>query len=263
MISAKKWCLAALSLAPVVLSAEIIDDTLDRARKEKKNVMILLTDSLRCSACRRLSQEVLADPAIKTFINDRFLIVTLDSAGTIPPDTATKAIQFLQTGTGGTRPKPTTLVLDADGRLRGVIAGYLPKDFYRKELMFLEDPPSLFRAILRDSVKDVKELLKKGADVNAASPSGRTPLIAAVQSGCDPEIIRLLLAHKADVNRQDMYLSAALHYAAHFDRAEAAGLLLAAGADVRLADSRKQTPLDIAIRRGNRATAEKLRGKGK
>ena len=68
----------------------------------------------------------------------------------------------------------------------------------------------LIRACYFGSLEEVKQLLAKGADVNTASQTGVTPLLAASKSGppTQPdregdrfEIVKLLLAKGADVNR--------------------------------------------------------------
>src|SRR5258708_18479040 len=92
----------------------------------------------------------------------------------------------------------------------------------------------LLAAVRKQDVPSVKALLDKGANVNAKSPYGATPLFFAADRG-NMEIIKLLLDKGADVNVKDTFYGAtALTWAAEKGRVEIIKLLLtrgAAGAD--------------------------------
>src|SRR5437868_4191192 len=78
----------------------------------------------------------------------------------------------------------------------------------------------LLAAVRKGDAAAVQVLLSKGADVNAKSPYGATPLFFAAERG-NIAIIRILLEHGADVNVKDTFYGAtALTWAAQKDRIE-------------------------------------------
>ena len=68
---------------------------------------------------------------------------------------------------------------------------------------------------------------------------------------CDPqpEIVRLLIKHGADVSSQDKTLSTPLHLAALSGRPDTVRLLLEHGADVNVLDGSHRTLLHLASSR--------------
>jgi ankyrin repeat protein len=71
-------------------------------------------------------------------------------------------------------------------------------------------------------------LVKAGADVNAASENGHTPLISAARSG-SLDIVRLLLANKADPNKRLESGETALDIALKNQNTDIGDLLLKSG----------------------------------
>jgi ankyrin repeat protein len=142
---------------------------------------------------------------------------------------------------------------------------------------------ALIKAIAEGRVDDAKQLLDKGADVNAADSDGTTALIQAAEGtaylpnngptmamllekgvnvdaqdklgrtalyrataeGKD-EAVRLLIGHKANLNQKANDGSTAVMEAVIFGRVPALKLLLDSGADVNIADTQGTTPLMIA-----------------
>jgi hypothetical protein len=90
------------------------------------------------------------------------------------------------------------------------------------------DREGLTEAAAQGRVEQLKALLRDGADPNAASPNGWTPLMAASETG----------------------------------QGEAAGILLAAGADPDARDRLGRTPLDVAERAGRAEVVGLLRAQG-
>ncbi|XP_072932133.1 protein fem-1 homolog A-like [Epargyreus clarus] len=90
-------------------------------------------------------------------------------------------------------------------------------------------------------------LLRGGADVNRANHNGGTCLINAVQS---PRLCALLLRAGAAVDARDAQLKTALHYAVQEHRLETARLLLQHGADPLLRSAAGDDALRIACTKG-------------
>ena len=71
----------------------------------------------------------------------------------------------------------------------------------------------------------------------------------------DREGVQALLTQKVDVNVAQADGATALHWAAHWDDAGTAGLLIAAGADVNAANELGVVPLHLACANANPAVA--------
>jgi ankyrin repeat protein len=92
-------------------------------------------------------------------------------------------------------------------------------------------------------------LLEHGADVNAQSNDGYTPLHSAARAAeyDRVDVMRVLLKHGADVNARDINSSTPLHRAARqLGTVEAIRVLLEHGAIVAAEDGRGNTALQIA-----------------
>jgi ankyrin repeat protein len=88
-------------------------------------------------------------------------------------------------------------------------------------------------------------LIANGADVNARTDSGVTPLHMAADSGL-PYAVELLIANGADVNARDQIGRTPLQIASYFCRAYIAEVLIKNGADVNARDERGNTVLSSA-----------------
>lgn len=88
----------------------------------------------------------------------------------------------------------------------------------------------LLAAVRKGDAERVKALLTQGADVNAKSPYGATPLFFAADRG-NMEIIKILLDHGADVKVKDTFYGAsAMTWAIMKGNADVMTLLLRKGA---------------------------------
>jgi ankyrin repeat protein len=116
-------------------------------------------------------------------------------------------------------------------------------------------------AALKGHYELARLLLERGADPNARNFCGRTPLHYAALSD-HPELAKLLLERGADPNARDRWGRTPLHYAAERGRASIARLLLERGAGVDVADGEGLTPLHLAAEAGSLETVKLLVERG-
>lgn len=130
-----------------------------------------------------------------------------------------------------------------------------------------DDQTVLYLAVARNDEELVRDLLKRGADPNRADSLGALPLVEAVLAPrLNPEIIRMLIEKGADVNKREpesdgtaLIFLATNDRAASSARAEAARLLLAAGADKSVKTNKGRTALDWARQKKHRELVELLK----
>jgi len=104
----------------------------------------------------------------------------------------------------------------------------------------------------------VRDLLAKGADVNARDHSGSTALMSAANAG----VAEALIAKGADVNAKTDSGQTALYYASTWNRIDVVQILLDAGADPNAKDTRGYQLLQQAALRGQAAIVRALLEKG-
>jgi ankyrin repeat protein len=107
----------------------------------------------------------------------------------------------------------------------------------------------------------VKLLIDKGADVNAASSSGATPLFWAVLREQKDEV-QYLVDHGANVNAADAYGDTILDMVLHLQYTSMLPILLAKDVDVNALDQSQHRPLTYAMQMDDHKWAEMLRKKG-
>jgi ankyrin repeat protein len=116
-------------------------------------------------------------------------------------------------------------------------------------------------AILEDQAATVRRWLEAGLDPNEQPTEAcSTPLALAVMGG-NPEVVRLLVDHGANVNAPaSPNGQTVLHCAAALeeDAAEMVEMLLQGGADVNAADDERSTALMLAAVRGHVETVKAL-----
>ncbi|MFH1285562.1 MAG: ankyrin repeat domain-containing protein [Candidatus Micrarchaeota archaeon] len=103
----------------------------------------------------------------------------------------------------------------------------------------------LMLAALNGSLQTAELLIKKGADVNAKDANGTTVLMAVAWD--DMQIARLLIANGADVNAKDKDGNTALTEAVSRAFPKIAAVLIANGADVNAKDKNGNTALSWAV----------------
>lgn len=102
-------------------------------------------------------------------------------------------------------------------------------------------------ASVNDDLDKVKSLLQGNPDlVFSKDGDGETPLHWAAANGHN-DVVKFLLANKADVNAKDNNGDTPLHEAAGKGYADTAELLLAGRADVNAKDKNDYTPLHYAV----------------
>lgn len=120
----------------------------------------------------------------------------------------------------------------------------------------------LFGAARAGNIKAIESALSAGADVNAFDYSerknGRTALSYAAQNN-HPDAIRALVAAGAQVNLANNTGYAALHHAAEAGAVEAAKTLLELGADKNLRHLGGFTARNVAIENNHPELAELLK----
>ena len=114
----------------------------------------------------------------------------------------------------------------------------------------------LVRAAESGNLRVLKEMLKKGADVNRRGSDYKTPLMVAAEHG-NIEAMRVLIQAGADVNRFIGVWDTPLKYAVKYNHLECVSLLIEAGTDVNRRTNRR-TPLMVALSNGHDDAARLL-----
>lgn len=121
-----------------------------------------------------------------------------------------------------------TPLYDAAFRGHGEIVGLLLARGARPD-GFAPDSTPLHGAVVMDETEVMEQLLKAGANPDACSPGGQSPLFVAAREG-RAGAAGVLIAHGADVNRQDRSGNTPLSIARQFGQDEVATLLESKGA---------------------------------
>jgi len=118
---------------------------------------------------------------------------------------------------------------------------------------------ALVLACLHPDLRLLRELIARGADVNAAH-AGLAPLIAVTRDSQfgRPDAVMTLLTNGADARCSDGEGNTPLHYAARAAQPVVAALLCDAGAEVDAINQEGMTPLAIACVSGNCSMAKFL-----
>ena len=139
-----------------------------------------------------------------------------------------------------------TVISRADGEI-GDEGGGISRDGDERDSFRAEESP-LSKASRECDFDTAFALIEKGADVNARSLWGGTPLHWAARGEC-LDIVRLLIDSGADVNIQDIDGDTFLYKLVSFDyntTESIAALLIDSGADVEIRNKRGETAFDTA-----------------
>lgn len=104
---------------------------------------------------------------------------------------------------------------------------------------------NLMMAASKGHDSEIERLIKKGADIDAETSEGATPLIFAVGNNMISSV-RILLSHYPDINKVTSRYETALHIAVRQNNEEIAEELIRAGADVDISDRNGAAPLHYA-----------------
>jgi uncharacterized protein len=120
-------------------------------------------------------------------------------------------------------------------------------------------------AVRNGDVLRVRDLINRGADLNARDRHGQTALMIAAHIG-HRELVETLIAHRANLNVTAKYRLSALMIALVAGHAEVARLLADAGADLSLQGTGApgfagKTACDLAVERDMRELSIALKPK--
>ncbi|HHJ21188.1 MAG TPA: hypothetical protein ENJ84_15390 [Gammaproteobacteria bacterium] len=145
-----------------------------------------------------------------------------------------------------------------DNRGRTALSGAANEEIEEEIKRRLDLVNALLAASKKGHADTVKDLLAKGADVNARNYKGMTALMFASKKGY-ADIVKALLAKNADVNVQRRDGWTALMFASRHGHTDTAMDLMANGADVAVKNNRGRTALSVAA---NEEIRRLLRNKG-
>ena len=119
----------------------------------------------------------------------------------------------------------------------------------------------VFAATMLGRVKIVRAFLEEIPAIHAVRGPHGIPLLSHAIVGGEPaaELVALLIERGADVNAKSAVGMTPLMMAASVGHVEAIDLLLARGADAKLADAKSRTALDWAVQNEHQAAAARLR----
>ena len=119
----------------------------------------------------------------------------------------------------------------------------------------------LIRVSRGSAPEAITVLIKAGADVNAKSNDGFTPLLTAAKDNKNPEVITILVEAEADVNAKNKDGKTPLMLAADYNTNPEAIIttLLQHGADPRIKDNTGKMAIDYARNNEKLKNTEALR----
>ncbi|NSX83898.1 hypothetical protein GOM44_07045, partial [Wolbachia endosymbiont of Atemnus politus] len=132
------------------------------------------------------------------------------------------------------------------------------REKYNNGLVTITNQERMFVALAEGNLENLKDCLKKGADIKARSVNLWTTLHFAAK-GPSLEIIKVVLDHNLDVNVKDINGQSPLHIAAAHGRENIVKFFVGEmGICVDDVDNHGKTPLHIAAQNGHKDTVKVL-----
>ncbi|MDD5020812.1 MAG: ankyrin repeat domain-containing protein [Endomicrobiaceae bacterium] len=118
----------------------------------------------------------------------------------------------------------------------------------------------MFVCISLSYAEETQTQNKSVADINANPKHGSTPLISAVKKN-NIEIAKMLIENGADINAVGgSEKKTAIFFAVSNDNVEMVKMLISKGANLNVTDDYYETPLNIAVEKGNKKMINLLLG---
>jgi ankyrin repeat protein len=137
------------------------------------------------------------------------------------------------------------------------MATRLPPLYAQKSEHQLKADSLLLAASLHGNVKNIKEAIQLGANVNAINENGDSPLNLISKLSYE-FLAKYFIVLGAQVNISNKQKITPLHWAVEYNNIEIVTLLLKHGADINARDAINETPLHWAAWTGNYAAAKWL-----
>ena len=185
---------------------------------------------------------------VASFVEERQRVLQLSEAAVAKEAGGAVVVGGCQVGRYGNEQTPLWRAAD-DGQVetaRRLLAGRDGRggvEVNLPEANFGSTP--LLQAAYQKFPEVVEVLLEHRADANKEKHDGFTPLLVAAQQGSE-QVAKLLLAKGADVNKAAKAGQTPLHLASRNGHKDVVVTLLAAGADVNKAAQAVETPLFVA-----------------
>lgn len=129
--------------------------------------------------------------------------------------------------------------------------------YSQKSATFSKADSMLLAASVHGVVKDIKEAIGMGANVNSINEMGDSPLNMVSKLSYE-FLVKYLVAAGANVNTSNTNKITPLHWGVEYNNLEIVKLLLRNGADLNARDGINETPLHWAAWTGNYESAKWL-----
>lgn len=163
-------------------------------------------------------------------------------------------LPFDETDEDGSRP-----IIWAVQKKHSAVQAYLKQRGANPQVTTHSGFGTLSEAARSGDVEEVRQALESGFDIDARTLDGQSALMISVQAG-HAEVVRFLLARRADPQLRTQHGATALHCAAWQtgEQSDVVDLLVAAGAERDAVDNDDDTPLHLAASQGKVQLVKRL-----